>query len=105
MKLTLIEHNGTEYTVDCEPGQTVMQVATSNMVPGIIADCGGCCSCATCHVYVEDAWLNRVEPAGEDEVNMLECVLFPQPSSRLCCQITLSSELDGLVLRLPESQY
>lgn len=105
MKLTLIEHNGTEHTVDCAAGQTVMQVATSNMVPGIVADCGGCCSCATCHVYVDEAWLGRVEPAREDEVNMLECVLDPQPSSRLCCQITMKSELDGLVVRLPESQY
>jgi 2Fe-2S ferredoxin len=104
-KLTLIEHNGTQHTIECDIGQTVMQAATSNLVPGIVADCGGCCSCATCHVYVEDSWIERVAPAREDEMNMLECVLEPQASSRLCCQLTMEPALDGLIVRLPASQY
>lgn len=100
-----IEHSGTEHQVEAEAGQTLMQVATSHMVPGVVADCGGSCTCATCHVYVDADWAQRLPPPGDDEKSMLECVLDPQPSSRLSCQIKLDAGMSGLVVRLPASQF
>jgi 2Fe-2S ferredoxin len=81
-----------------------MHAATDNGVAGILADCGGACSCATCHCYVGEDWTARTGAADEVEAQMLEFVLDPQPNSRLSCQITVSDELDGLVVRLPKSQ-
>ena len=104
-QVTFIEFDGTQRTVDADAGQTVMQAALDNGVEGILAECGGCCSCATCHCYVDEAWVNKVGPAGEDEKEMLEGVLEPRDSSRLSCQITLTDDLDGLVVSLPESQF
>ena len=103
-KITFIEHSGEEHTVEAEAGQSVMQAAMNNMVPGILADCGGNCSCATCHVYVESPWRERIAPAEQAERDMLECALHTRADSRLSCQVTLSPELDGMVVRLPESQ-
>lgn len=103
-KVTFIEHGGTVHTFDVAGGQSVMQVAMSNRVPGIIADCGGSCSCATCHVYLEPEWLDRVPPASSAEKDMIDCALHVQDNSRLSCQIELSDSLDGIVVRLPESQ-
>lgn len=102
--VTFIDFAGSRHTVSADSGESLMQAAVNNMVPGIIGDCGGCCSCATCHVYVDAEWQGRVPPAADDEKAMLECVLHPQASSRLGCQIKFGSELDGLVVRLPESQ-
>ncbi len=103
-KVTYIEFGGRERVLDLEPGLSVMQGAVQNSVPGILADCGGACSCATCHVFVDPAWVNKLAPKDETETAMLECVLDPQPNSRLSCQIKITEELDGLVIRLPERQ-
>jgi 2Fe-2S ferredoxin len=103
-KITYIEHSGTTHEINANSGQSVMQVAMSNRVPGIIADCGGSCSCATCHVYVDEAWLGRIPAATSAEKDMIDCALHVQDNSRLSCQIEVKDELDGLVVRLPESQ-
>ncbi len=100
-----IEFNGTEHEVHVENGHTVMQGAVDNMIDGIVAECGGCCSCATCHCIVDDAWMDKVGKPGDVEDDMLDCVLERQPNSRLSCQITVSDKLDGLVVSLPESQF
>lgn len=104
-KVTYIEHNGTEHVIELAEGYSVMEGAVNNMIPGIEADCGGACACATCHVYVDEAWLNKL-PAKEDmESTMLDFTGNPQNNSRLSCQIKISETLDGLIVRLPESQY
>jgi len=103
-KITFIEHSGTEHPVEAQVGQSVMQAATGNMVPGIIADCGGNCSCATCHVYVDASWRAHLPPASKEEREMIECALHVQEGSRLSCQLHITPELDGLIVRLPESQ-
>lgn len=103
-KVTYIEHNGREHVVDAQPGQTLMDAATSNMVPGILADCGGSCSCATCHVYVDEAWSAQVGQAEGAESDLLEIVEDRRPTSRLSCQVRMRDELEGLVVRLPERQ-
>lgn len=103
-KVTYIEHNGTEHTVDAAVGKSLMQVAVDNMVPGILADCGGTCSCATCHAYIPPEWIDKLPEKGSDEAFMLEGALDVAPSSRLTCQLTMTEDLDGLVLRLPVSQ-
>jgi 2Fe-2S ferredoxin len=100
-----IEFDGTAHDIHVEDGTTVMQGAVNNMVNGIIADCGGTCSCATCHCYVDESWFDKLDPPSETELDMLECVLDPKPNSRLSCQIVVTEELDGLVVRVPESQY
>lgn len=104
-KIVFIEFNGTEHTVDAEVGKSVMQVATDNMVPGIMADCGGSCTCATCHAYVDAQWIGKMPGRSEDEEAMLEGALDPQDNSRLTCQVTVTEDLDGAIFRLPESQY
>lgn len=103
--LTFIEHNGTEHQVNGNVGQSVMQAATFASVPGIPADCGGACSCATCHTYVDDAWLAKVTQAQSPETDMLEYAFERQANSRLSCQLIISEEMDGMVLRLPSSQF
>jgi 2Fe-2S ferredoxin len=103
--ITFIEFNGKEHTVAAEVGQSVMQAAMNNMVPGIVADCGGACSCATCHLYVEPTWEAKLQPPVQTEKDMLDCALHVQPNSRLSCQIQVTPELDGLVVRLPEAQF
>jgi 2Fe-2S ferredoxin len=99
-----ISHSGEESEVHVAPGTTVMHAAVDNGVSGILADCGGACSCATCHCFVDEAWLAKVGEPDDVEAQMLDFVLDPQPNSRLSCQITVSDELDGLVILLPESQ-
>jgi 2Fe-2S ferredoxin len=103
-KVTYIEFNGVEHVVDLQPGLSVMQGAVGNSVQGIIGDCGGACSCATCHVYVDPAWLNRVGEKSATEAALLEEVCDGQPNSRLSCQIKATAELEGLVVRLPAKQ-
>jgi 2Fe-2S ferredoxin len=101
-----IEDDGTEYSVDVESGMSVMQGAVDNGVTGIVADCGGGMACATCHVYVDAAWQDRVPEAGDMEREMLDCVAADRtPSSRLSCQIVVSDELDNLIVRIPDTQY
>ena len=103
-KITYIEHNGTPHTVDVENGLTVMEGALQNNVPGIDADCGGGMACATCHVYVKDEWFDKINKKNEGEDDMLDQAFEPKKNSRLSCQITLSDEIDGLVVDLPSKQ-
>ena len=104
-KVTYIEYDGTAHEVDVPTGWNVMEGAISNGVPGIEAECGGACSCATCHVYVDPAWVEVTGSADGIEQGMLECAASDlRENSRLSCQIQVSDELDGLVLRLPEMQ-
>jgi 2Fe-2S ferredoxin len=103
-KVIYIESNGAEHVVEAEPGRSLMQLAVDNMIPGILGDCGGACSCATCHAYVDPSWLDKVPPKSEDEAFMLEAALDVRDNSRLCCQLKMRPEWDGLVIRLPESQ-
>jgi len=104
-KITYIEPGGTEVVLDVPDGWSVMMGATSNGVDGIEAECGGSCACATCHCYVDEAWLDKLPPAAENELGMLENVVAERkPNSRLSCQIKVSPELDGLVVRLPDAQ-
>ena len=103
-KVLFVLNNGEEHLVEGKDGESVMQVAIENMVPGIIGDCGGNCSCATCHGYVDPAWLERVGPRTEEEILMLDGAMRVEDTSRLTCQIKLSKELDGLIVRLPISQ-
>jgi len=100
-----IQADGAKYEADVAVGSTVMQGAVDNMIDGILAECGGSCSCATCHCYVDEAWFGKVGEAGATEKTMIEMAMDPQPTSRLSCQIKVTEELDGLVVRLPESQY
>ena len=103
-KITHIAHDGTAFEVEAENGSTVMENAIKNAVPGIEAECGGACACATCHVYVDDAWTGKVGEAEAMEEDMLDFAYDIQPGSRLSCQIKVSDELDGLVVRVPERQ-
>lgn len=103
-KITYIDINDNKRVVDAEPGMSVMQAAVSESVRGIIGDCGGACSCATCHVYVDPAWLNKVGEMESHEAALLEEVCDVKSSSRLSCQIKVTEELDGLVVRLPAKQ-
>ena len=100
-----IEHNGKEHVVGGDNGDSLMVIATSNLVPGIDADCGGECSCATCHVLVDDTWMTKLAPISETEESMLDLNPDREPNSRLSCQIPLSDDLDGIVVNLPEFQY
>ena len=104
-RIIFIEHNGTERSVDAEPGSSVMQAAVENGIPGIDADCGGSCSCATCHVYVDSAWLDAVGPPNDNEDAMLSVSNDRQANSRLSCQIKITASLDGLVVSTPEFQF
>jgi 2Fe-2S ferredoxin len=94
-----------EYVVEVPAGTSAMHAATGEGVPGIDGDCGGMCACATCHVYVDAAWQDKVGGRGEQEESMLGFSPILQPNSRLGCQIVMSDELDGLTLRLPEAQH
>lgn len=103
-KITYIEFDGTEHEVDVPSGLSVMEGAIDNNIPGIEAECGGMCSCATCHVYVDPAWSKATGTPNGIEKDMLESALDLEDTSRLSCQIKVSDELDGLVVRMPELQ-
>ena len=103
-KITYNTHENKIYTVDVQNGLTVMEGAVQNDIPGIDADCGGGMACATCHVYVNEEWLDKL-PAKEDgEEDMLDMAYEPNKFSRLSCQIVVSDDLDGLVVKIPEKQ-
>ena len=104
-KITYIDHEGNEREIDAKNGETVMETAIKNSVPGIDADCGGACACATCHVYVDEAFLEKVGAPQDMEQSMLDFAENVQPNSRLCCQISVSDELEGLRVTTPESQH
>jgi 2Fe-2S ferredoxin len=104
IKITYIESNGQSRTVTAEAGSTVMETALKNSVPGIDAECGGACACATCHVYVDPAWVDKVGKAEPMEEDMLDFASDVKPNSRLSCQIRVKPELDGLIVRTPARQ-
>ncbi len=103
-KITYIEHNGTSHQIDVANGLTVMEGAVQNNIPGIDADCGGSMACATCHVYVKEDWFNRIPKKENGEEDMIDMAYEPNKFSRLSCQITVSDEIDGLVVQLPKKQ-
>ena len=103
-KITYIEHNGKSHTLDVQNGLTVMEGAVQNDIPGIDADCGGSMACATCHVYVKEEWFNKLTKKESGEEDMIDMAHKPNKFSRLSCQLTVSDELDGLVVQLPEKQ-
>lgn len=105
VKVTFVQADGSEQTVDAATGRSVMEAAQANGVPGILADCGGNCSCGTCRVFVAEAWRERVGGPNELEIDMLEMHEDRHEGERLCCQIPLTDELDGIVVTLPESQF
>ena len=103
-KITYITHDDQSFEVDAPNGSTVMEMAIKNSVPGIEAECGGACACATCHVYIDDAWKDAVGGPEAMEEDMLDFAWEVQPTSRLSCQVKVSDALDGLVVRIPEKQ-
>jgi ferredoxin, 2Fe-2S len=103
-RITFIEFNGSEHTVEAKEGQSVMQAAMDHLVPGIVAECGGFANCATCHAYVAEEWLPKLPPPESMEQTMLDCAFHLQSNSRLSCQLKVTPELEGLVVRLPISQ-
>ncbi|MCR5875878.1 MULTISPECIES: 2Fe-2S iron-sulfur cluster-binding protein [unclassified Phenylobacterium] len=103
-KITYIEHDGTEHVIDVKSGLSVMEGAVKNNIPGIDADCGGACACATCHVYVDEAWLDVAGWRSATEVAMLDFAEEVEENSRLSCQIKVTDALNGLVARMPQSQ-
>ena len=104
-KIKFIEHSGKEHVVEAKTGLTVMEAAVKNNVPGIDADCGGACACATCHVYVAQDWLAKTGEKSAMEESMLDFAENVHDNSRLSCQIKITDELDGLIVNLPESQH
>jgi ferredoxin, 2Fe-2S len=104
-KIKYIEHNGKEHEIEVPVGWSVMEGAVKNLVPGIDADCGGACACATCHVYVDPNWLSKLAAKQDMEETMLDFAQDLEPNSRLSCQIKVTPELDGLVVRMPKSQH
>ena len=102
--ITYISPEGSRYEVEAEVGTTVMENAVKNLVPGIEAECGGACSCATCHVYVDEAWVAATGEPEPMEEDMLDFAFDVRPNSRLSCQIKVRDELDGLVVSIPERQ-
>ena len=104
VEITYIDVDGTARTVEAEAGSTVMETAIRNGVPGIVAECGGACACATCHVYVDEAWREKVGAPTPMEEDMLDFGFDVRPNSRLSCQIKVSDDLDGLTVSTPERQ-
>jgi ferredoxin, 2Fe-2S len=104
-KILYVENGGAEHQLEVDPGMSVMEGAVRNDVAGIDADCGGACACATCHVYVDDAWLDKIEPPSEMELAMLELASNVRSNSRLSCQIKVSEKSEGMTVRIPESQH
>ncbi|MEL7040358.1 MAG: 2Fe-2S iron-sulfur cluster-binding protein [Pseudomonadota bacterium] len=104
-KIIYVDHEGTERTVDAANGESVMEAAIKNSIPGIDADCGGACACATCHVYVDEGFMEKVGSPEDMEQSMLDFAENVQTNSRLSCQIMVSDDLDGLKVATPESQH
>jgi 2Fe-2S ferredoxin len=104
-KITYIDFSGTERVADVANGLSVMEGAIKNNIPGVDADCGGACACATCHVYVDEAWREKTGAPSAMEESMLDFAENVEPNSRLSCQLKVSDELDGLIVRTPENQH
>jgi 2Fe-2S ferredoxin len=103
-KITYQDIQGNSKTIDVDNGLTVMEGAIQNDIPGIDADCGGSMACATCHVYVEEKWLNKIPKAVEAEIDMIDMAYEPKKNSRLSCQLIVTDELDGLKVTTPAQQ-
>ena len=103
-KITYLEHNGKSHAVEVPKELSVMEGAVQNNIPGIDADCGGSCACATCHVYVDEKWFDKLQKKESAEEDMLDMAFEPKKLSRLSCQITTTEELDGLVVKMPSKQ-
>jgi 2Fe-2S ferredoxin len=103
-KITYIEHNGKSHTINVANGLSVMEGAVQNNILGIDADCGGSMACATCHVYVKEGWFNKLPKKEDGEEDMIDMAYEPNKYSRLSCQLTVSDELEGLTVKLPEKQ-
>tara|TARA_B100000586_G_C19778425_1_gene288939 strand:- start:116 stop:436 length:321 start_codon:yes stop_codon:yes gene_type:complete len=103
-KITYIEHSGKSHTIEVPDGITVMEGAIQNNILGIDADCGGACACATCHVYVDEKWFDKLQKKEDAEQDMLDVAFEPNKFSRLSCQITVTDELEGLVVKMPSKQ-
>ena len=103
-KITYIDQKGNSKTIEVESGLSVMEGAIQNNIPGIDADCGGSMACATCHVYVEEKWLNKLPKAEDAEVDMIDMAFEPKKNSRLSCQLIVSDELNGLTVTTPSKQ-
>ena len=103
-KITYIEHNGKSHTVEVPKELSVMEGALQNNIPGIDADCGGSCACETCHVYVDEQWFKKLKKSEDAEQDMLDMAFEPSKFSRLACQITVTDDLDGLVVKMPSKQ-
>ena len=103
-KIIFVEHSGVDHHVEVDSGVTIMQAAIDNLVPGIDADCGGECSCATCHVYLDQEWSEKFTAPGSEENSMLDLNPERHAGSRLSCQLVVTDEIDGIVVKLPEYQ-
>ncbi len=103
-KIVFVDHLGKRYEAEAQVGRTLMQVALDHAIPGILGDCGGACSCATCHAYIDPSWIGLMPNKSETEMFMLEAVLDEQPTSRLCCQIKVKPEFNGLMVRVPAEE-
>ncbi len=103
-KITYITHDNQNHTIDVQNGLSVMEGAVQNDIPGIDADCGGGMACATCHVYVNDEWFDKIPSKEDGEEDMLDMAFEPKKNSRLSCQIIVSDELDGLIISIPQKQ-
>ncbi len=104
-KITYITPDGTHHEVDVESGYSVMEGAINNEIEGIVAECGGACACATCHSYIDDAWLDKMPPMDDMEDSMLDAAFERKNNSRLTCQIEISDALDGLIVHVAENDY
>jgi 2Fe-2S ferredoxin len=103
-KITFITHDKKSHLVEVQNGLTLMQAADDNNITGIVAECGGGMACSTCHVYVEDKWLEKLNKKTDEEEGVLDMAFEPKKNSRLSCQIEVSDEIDGLVVHIPEKQ-
>ena len=104
-KITFISADGTRTDVEAQRGESIMRIALNAGIEGLVAECGGCLSCATCHCYVEGGWDSKVPPPSEEEKVMVECAIDVKDTSRLSCQLTYIDELDGIEIGIPASQY
>ena len=103
--ITLINNNGDAWEAEAKSGQSLMRAAVDNGIDGILAECGGACSCGTCHCYIDAPWFDQLPPASDMENSMLEAVLEPQDNSRLSCQLEVTDAMEGMTVHLPASQY
>ncbi len=104
VNVKIVTADGSSFDIEAANGTTLMENAVRNSVPGIVAECGGACACATCHVYIDEGWVDRVGPANDIERDMLDFASDVRENSRLSCQIKLSEALDGLMVNVPETQ-